>query len=60
MACKYCQFPNTEPVMIKSGLAVEIVDAKLWVEYYDCDDRTENTPINFCPMCRRDLRGESE
>lgn len=64
--CEYCEGHETlaEDSCGASGIEVVIYGRELTANgwYGRCDDIQDmpsaNTPINYCPMCGRDLRGD--
>lgn len=61
MACEYCKWPNTKPIIDGDARVTVFGDeSQMWVEWYGFDDsRQDHETINYCPMCGRDLRGDS-
>lgn len=65
--CEYCEGDKTRPIVlakrssgmpeVKAYIAFRFGDPFLFVEAC-CDyNAVHASPINFCPMCGRDLRG---
>lgn len=56
--CDYCD--KGKNIIDYQGMRVTIDDANLWAEWCVEDELYgDYDTINYCPMCGRDLRGQS-
>lgn len=59
MACDFC---NEKTALTNGNFIIEVEDGMLRVSY-ECSDTWYNSDacldVNYCPMCGRDLRGDS-
>lgn len=56
--CEYCDGWCHELIVNTGTLMVNVTtDANLYTEFHgEYDQEYDETPINFCPMCGRDLK----